>query len=53
MKKLVFLALGLLLTASAWGQEKRYVIFDQDMAGPGGTDMRSLLVLLQSQTSMY
>lgn len=43
--------LGFLLAlapAIASAQQKRMVIFDQDAAGPGGTDMMSLLVLLQS-----
>lgn len=35
-------------SALAFGQQPRKVIFDQDCAGPGGTDMQSLLVLLQS-----
>jgi inosine-uridine nucleoside N-ribohydrolase len=43
------LILGLLLAAvAAPAQEKRLVIIDQDAAGPGGTDMMSILVLLQS-----
>ena len=33
---------------AAQAQEKRYVIIDQDAAGPGGTDMMSILVMLQS-----
>jgi len=37
-----------LLAVFASAQEKRYVIIDQDAAGPGGTDMMSILVLLQS-----
>lgn len=41
--------LGALLLASAvFGQGKRYVVIDEDAAGPGGTDMMSILVLLQS-----
>jgi purine nucleosidase len=36
------------LAAVAFAQEKRYVIIDQDAAGPGGTDMMAILVLLQS-----
>lgn len=32
----------------AYSQAKRYIIIDQDTAGPGGTDMMSILVLLQS-----
>jgi len=37
-----------LLAAACAAQEKRYVIIDQDAAGPAGTDMMSILVLLQS-----
>jgi inosine-uridine nucleoside N-ribohydrolase len=37
-----------LLAGSGAAQEKRYVVIDQDAAGPGGTDMMSILVLLQS-----
>ncbi len=44
------LALFIFLAGSAFGQEHRYVIIDQDAAGPGGTDMASILVLLQSPT---
>ena len=38
----------LLLVGAGVAQEKRYVVIDQDAAGPGGTDMMSILVLLQS-----
>ncbi len=38
----VFVALG------ALAQQKRYVVIDQDAAGPAGTDMNSMLVFLQS-----
>jgi purine nucleosidase len=42
-------AVALLLLAGAGAsQEKRFVVIDQDAAGPGGTDMMSILVLLQS-----
>ncbi len=34
--------------APAEAQEQRYVIADQDASGPGGSDMMSLLVFLQS-----
>ena len=37
-----------LVTVSTRAQAKRMIIFDQDAAGPGGTDMLSLLVLLQA-----
>jgi len=40
--------LGLLWAATAWSQDKRYVIIDQDASGPGGTDLQSMLVLLQA-----
>ena len=46
-KSLAFLFLLVLATAVS-AQEKRYVIIDQDAAGPGGTDMMSILVLLES-----
>lgn len=36
------------ISSPAWPQGKRMVIFDQDAGGPGGTDMLSLLVLLQA-----
>jgi purine nucleosidase len=39
---------GLSVALLAAAQEKRYVVIDQDAAGPGGTDMMSILVLLQS-----
>jgi purine nucleosidase len=41
------LALVLQAPASAQSPAKRLIIFDQDTAGPGGTDLMSLLVLLQ------
>ena len=43
-----FLICLLGLTAAAFAQNKRYIVIDQDAAGPGGTDMMSILVLLQS-----
>jgi len=41
----VVFALGV---AGAQAQGKRYVVIDQDAMGPAGTDMNSILVLLQS-----
>jgi len=38
----------ILVALAAPAQQKRLVIIDQDAAGPGGTDMMSILVLLQS-----
>ena len=46
MRKLFVL---FLLAGLVGAQEKRYVIIDQDAAGPGGTDMMAILVLLQSR----
>jgi inosine-uridine nucleoside N-ribohydrolase len=40
--------LFLLLAVIAHGQQKRYVIIDQDAAGPAGTDQQSILVFIQS-----
>ncbi len=37
-----------LITAFAHTQQNRYVVVDQDAMGPGGTDMNSILVFLQS-----
>jgi inosine-uridine nucleoside N-ribohydrolase len=49
IRKAVVVAAALFLLAGAGAaQEKRYVVIDQDAGGPGGTDMMSILVLLQS-----
>jgi purine nucleosidase len=42
------LACGVLLVAASTSAQKRMVIADQDASGPGGSDMTSLLVFLQS-----
>src|SRR5260370_24642136 len=47
-KKRFALPMLFLFACAAWAQEKRYVVIDQDAAGPGGTDMMSILVLLQA-----
>ena len=39
---------ALLMAGSLFAQEKRNIVIDQDAAGPGGTDMMSILLLLQS-----
>src|ERR1700679_1871750 len=45
----VFLALGLLLAIpSAWSQPRRKIIIDEDCSGPGGSNLQTLLVLIQS-----
>lgn len=38
----------LLVSPNCIGQERRMVIIDQDGAGPGGTDMQSILLMIQS-----
>jgi purine nucleosidase len=48
LAKFASFALALVLAGSAPGQEKKYVVIDQDAAGPGGTDMMSILLLLQA-----
>ena len=48
LKKLLAGAGALLLAGALSAQEKRFVVIDQDAAGPGGTDMMSILLLLQS-----
>ena len=49
MRKTVVAAIfACVLVAGALAQEKRYVIIDQDAAGPAGTDMQSILILLQA-----
>ena len=40
---------GVVLTASAFAQQSRYVVIDQDAMGPAGTDMNSILVFLQAR----
>ncbi len=37
-----------LLSALSYGQAKRKIIIDQDAAGPAGTDLQSILLLIQS-----
>jgi purine nucleosidase len=49
MRRLCF-ALSVLLTASSagWGQARRKVIINQDCAGPGGSDLQTILLMIQS-----
>src|SRR6478672_863593 len=45
----IWVVAALLMTClTAWGQGKRKIIIDQDAAGPGGTDLQSTLLLIQS-----
>ncbi len=49
MKSVLLLcAIFSLVAASAYAQQNRYVVIDQDAMGPAGTDMNSMLVFLQS-----
>ena len=38
----------LLLSSSGWAQQRRKVIIDEDCSGPGGSNMQTLLLLIQS-----
>jgi purine nucleosidase len=42
------LVLATMCAAAARGQGKRMVIIDQDASGPGGTDLQSVMVLINS-----
>src|SRR5580693_8992374 len=43
------LAIALLLTgALAWSQPKRKIIINEDCSGPGGSNMQTLALLIQS-----
>jgi purine nucleosidase len=46
----LWLLTAVLLTTSLtfWGQDKRKIIIDQDAAGPAGTDLQSIVLLVQS-----
>src|SRR5438552_16868923 len=46
--KAKLLLLLVLLSVGAGAQEKRYVIVDQDAAGPAGTDQQSILVFIEA-----
>jgi inosine-uridine nucleoside N-ribohydrolase len=48
MKTIIASLLLSACVATAWGQAKRKVIIDQDAAGPAGTDLQSILLLIQS-----
>lgn len=48
IRHLAIIVLALLLASAAAAQQTRYVVIDQDAAGPGGTDMMSILLLLQA-----
>jgi len=48
IENIASLLLALLLAGVAAAQQRKYVVIDQDAAGPGGTDMMSILLLLQA-----
>src|SRR5258708_17291739 len=41
-------AMCLLLSSLAWSQQRRKIIIDEDCSGPAGTNLQTLLVLIQS-----
>lgn len=48
-KLCVFVMLACIGAGALRGQDQRKVIIDQDCAGPGGTDMQSILALINSR----
>ena len=44
----LLLAVGLLCCAAVWGQQRRKVIVNEDCSGPGGSNMQTLLTMIQS-----
>jgi len=49
MRRLCFCLFALLAACSAsWGQARRKVIINQDCAGPGGSDLQTILLMIQS-----
>lgn len=48
MKKVVLTIFIACLVGVAFGQGKRKIVIDQDAAGPAGTDLQSILLLVQS-----
>jgi purine nucleosidase len=44
----VSIALTLLFCCLSWAQPRRKVIIDQDCSGPGGSNLQTLLVMIQS-----
>jgi purine nucleosidase len=41
-------AIALLLSTSVWAQQRRKIIIDEDCSGPAGSNLQTLLVLIQS-----
>ncbi len=48
LRRLLTTALLLAISLTAWSQDKRKIIIDEDGAGPGGTDQQTILMLIQS-----
>jgi inosine-uridine nucleoside N-ribohydrolase len=40
--------IGLLMCSLAWSQPRRKIVIDEDCSGPGGSNLQTLLVLIQS-----
>src|SRR5215468_1940261 len=49
IRQLIFTGVILCLAALSAAQAKRKIIIDQDAAGPAGTDLQSILLLIQSK----
>src|SRR6478609_7101331 len=48
LKFALFLLLAFVASCCAQGQPRRKIIINQDCSGPGGSNMQTLLVLIQS-----
>src|SRR5271170_8187173 len=48
LRLLLFIPLFLLTTSHAFAQQPRKIIINQDCSGPGGSNLQTLLTLIQS-----
>jgi inosine-uridine nucleoside N-ribohydrolase len=48
LKRLLIIYFLLIATSTGFGQQRRKVIINQDCSGPGGSNMQTLLTLIQS-----
>ncbi|MGA2134501.1 MAG: nucleoside hydrolase [Bryobacteraceae bacterium] len=46
--KIIVILLALAAIPAAWAQQRRKVIINEDCSGPGGSNMQTLLVMIQS-----
>jgi purine nucleosidase len=47
-RRLCLAIVALLVSTTGWAQQRRKVIINQDCSGPGGSNMQTLLLLIQS-----